>query len=57
VAIEPDGEGSLVTMSEAPTHGIGSWLDNPLQRLVLRRRNLESLARLASLAEKRPPVP
>jgi uncharacterized protein YndB with AHSA1/START domain len=48
------GGGSLVTMSEAVTRGVGSWLDNPLQRFVLRRRNLESLARLASLAEKRP---
>jgi uncharacterized protein YndB with AHSA1/START domain len=55
LTIEADGdEGSLVTMSEAPTRGVGRWLDNPLQRLVLRKRNAESLARLASLAEKRP---
>ncbi|MDP9118153.1 MAG: SRPBCC family protein [Actinomycetota bacterium] len=54
IRIEPDDVGSMVTMSEAPTRGIGTWLDNPLQRLVLRRRNIESLARLATLAEKRP---
>ena len=54
LTIEPDGAGSRVTMSEAPTNGVGRWLDNPLQRLGLRRRNVESLARLASLAEKRP---
>jgi hypothetical protein len=29
-------------------------LDNPLQRYALRRRNIESLARLATLAERRP---
>jgi uncharacterized protein YndB with AHSA1/START domain len=53
LTIEREDGGSLVTMSEAPTRGIGRWLDNPLQRLVLRRRNVESLARLASLAERR----
>jgi hypothetical protein len=55
LTIEADGDdGCVVTMSEEPTRGVGSWLDNPLQRVVLRRRNVESLARLASLAEKRP---
>ena len=52
--IEPEGSGSVVTMSEAPTSGAGSWIDNPLQRFILRRRNIESLARLSGLAERRP---
>jgi uncharacterized protein YndB with AHSA1/START domain len=55
LTIEADGkDGSRVSMAEAPTRGVGNWLDNPLQRIVLRGRNRESLARLASLAEKRP---
>ncbi|WP_338181208.1 SRPBCC family protein [Jatrophihabitans sp.] len=54
LTIAPAPEGSLVTMSEAPTRGVGTWLDNPLQRWILRRRNIESLARLASIAERRP---
>lgn len=52
--IESDDGGSLVTMAENPTNGIGTWTDNPLQRMMLRKRNIESLARLASLAERRP---
>jgi uncharacterized protein YndB with AHSA1/START domain len=57
ILIEPDGrggDGSRVTIKEAPTHGAASAFDNPVQRFVLRARNRESLARLKSIAEKRP---
>lgn len=54
IRVEPAGDGSLVTMLETPVSGPGHWLDNPVQRLVLRRRNREALARLAIRAEKRP---
>jgi uncharacterized protein YndB with AHSA1/START domain len=57
VLVEPTAEGSMVTMTEWPVRGIGRWVRNPLQDLVLRRRNRESLARLASIAEKRPVPP
>lgn len=53
ITIEPEGADSVVTMSETPTDGPGRWLNNPLQRLILRRRNIECLDRLATLAEKR----
>jgi hypothetical protein len=53
IALQPAGDDCLVTMSEAPTRGIVHRLDNPLQRYALRRRNIESLDRLATLAEKR----
>lgn len=54
LTVEPDGEGSLVCMAEAPTDGPGRWLHNPVQDALLRRRNMESLERLASIAENRP---
>jgi hypothetical protein len=54
LSVEPDGTGSLVRMTEEPTDGPGRWLRNPLQDELLRRRNVESLARLAAIAEKRP---
>ena len=50
---EPDGAGCSVTMAERPDRGPGLWADNPLLRFWLRRRNIESVARLASVAEKR----
>ena len=52
--IAPDRAGSVVTMGEAPTKGIFALLDNPLTRLILRKRNEESLARLADLSSRRP---
>ena len=52
--IAPDSAGSVVTMGEAPTKGIFALLDNPLVRLILRKRNEESLARLADLSARRP---
>jgi polyketide cyclase/dehydrase/lipid transport protein len=52
--VEPDGTGCLVRISEEPTDGPARWLHNPLQDALLRRRNIESLDRLASIAENRP---
>jgi hypothetical protein len=53
LTITADGAGSMVRMNEWPTNGPGRWLHNPVQAAVLRRRNMESLARLASIAENR----
>lgn len=54
IEIRPDATGSEVTLREGPTEGPGAWLDNPLQRAVLRARNRETLSRLRALAERRP---
>jgi uncharacterized protein YndB with AHSA1/START domain len=54
IVIEPAGAGSVVTMKEAPTHGVAGKLNNPVQRWILRARNRESLQRLKMIAEKRP---
>lgn len=51
--VEPAGDGALVEMREAPTHGPQRALDNPLFRKVLAVRNRECLQRLAVLAEER----
>lgn len=52
--LEPDGDGTLVRMSEWPTHGLAKATHTRLQDALLRRRNTESLERLACIAEKRP---
>jgi uncharacterized protein YndB with AHSA1/START domain len=49
---DEDG-GCRVTMYETPKSGPGRWLHNPLSEAVLIRRNTESLARLAAIAERR----
>lgn len=54
LTLRPDGDGTEVTMSEVPTRGPAAVLHNPVQDRVLYHRNVESLARLASIAEKRP---
>ena len=49
-----EGEGATqVSMTETPTSGPGKWLHNPASEAILVRRNVESLARLAALAERR----
>ena len=47
------GAGTLVTMTETPVAGPGKWLNNPAAEALLVRRNTESLARLAAIAERR----
>lgn len=54
IEIEADGDGSEVRMQEWPTAGPAKWLHTPVQEAVLRRRNAESLDRLASITENRP---
>jgi hypothetical protein len=53
LTVAPDGAGSRVTMGEAPSYGAARLLDNPLQRWVLGRRNLECLYRLRAVVENR----
>jgi uncharacterized protein YndB with AHSA1/START domain len=50
--LRPDGDGTVVRMVEVPTGGPGLWIHNPLNDRLLVRRNVESLARLAALAER-----
>lgn len=49
-----EGDGTRVRMVEYPTDGAAKMLHNPLQDAVLRKRNQESLERLACIAENRP---
>lgn len=51
--LAPDNGGTRITMHETPTAGPGRWLHNPITEALLTRRNTESLARLAALAERR----
>jgi len=53
LVVEPDGDGSIVRMGEAPSYGPARVIDNPLQRWLLAARNRESLARLKSIVENR----
>lgn len=50
VQLEPAAGGTDMTMAEEPVEGIAKTLDNPLQRLLLKGRNLEALRRLGNLA-------
>jgi hypothetical protein len=53
--IEPDGQGSLVRMSEAPVSpGLRTTLPRAIWAPLLAARNSESLARLIALAERHP---
>jgi uncharacterized protein YndB with AHSA1/START domain len=51
VAVE--GDGTRVTLTETPIDGPAAWLHNRLADLILRRRNVESLARLGAMSERR----
>jgi uncharacterized protein YndB with AHSA1/START domain len=51
--LEPEAGGTMIRMEEAPTSGPGKWLDNPAMEAMLARRNVEALARLAAIAERR----
>jgi len=53
VTATPRAGGSLVQLNEYPVSGLGARLHNPLADKLLYRRNVESLARLAALAEGR----
>jgi uncharacterized protein YndB with AHSA1/START domain len=53
IELEASGETTRITMTETPTAGPGKWIHNPLTEALLVRRNVEALARLAALAERR----
>ncbi len=53
LTLAPEGNGTLVTMEETPSGGPGWLLRNPAGDALIRRRNVESLARLAALVESR----
>jgi uncharacterized protein YndB with AHSA1/START domain len=53
IILDPELRGTRVLMHEAPVKGPGAWINNPVTESVLHRRNVESLARLAALAEHR----
>ncbi|MET7998270.1 SRPBCC family protein [Amycolatopsis sp. NPDC005232] len=53
VTLTPRESGTLVRMGERALRGPGKFIPEPLQALVLKPRNRESLARLAALAEGR----
>lgn len=51
--VEPEGEGCRVTMTEVPSSGPLAAMPEPLANLPLKMRNVETLRRLAYLAEGR----
>jgi len=51
--VQPDGDGSIVRIGEAPSYGPARVIDNPIQRWMLAARNRESLARLQAIVENR----
>jgi hypothetical protein len=53
IELAPEGDGCRVTMHETPIAGPGRWLHNPASEALLARRNVESLARLTAIAERR----
>lgn len=52
-----EGRGTRLNMTETPVAGPGRWLNNPVLQALLTRRNVESLARLTALVERRTKVP
>jgi uncharacterized protein YndB with AHSA1/START domain len=53
IDLTADGRDTRVSLGEEPVSGPGRWLHNPVAEALLVRRNVESLARLAALAERR----
>ncbi|MCW2547824.1 MAG: hypothetical protein JWN96_2284 [Mycobacterium sp.] len=53
ILLEPEGKGTKFTIREDPTGGAGWLLRNPLGDALIYRRNVETAARLAALAERR----
>jgi uncharacterized protein YndB with AHSA1/START domain len=53
VSLSPEGRGTRVALAESPIRGPGQWLNNRVFEAVLHRRNVESLARLAAISERR----
>lgn len=57
ILLEPEGNVTKFTIREEPTGGAGWLLRNPLGDALTYRRNVETAARLAALAERRPRLP
>jgi hypothetical protein len=53
IVLTAEGNGTRVTLTETPVKGPASWVYNRLSDAILHRRNVESLARLAAMSEKR----
>jgi uncharacterized protein YndB with AHSA1/START domain len=53
IALTGQGDGTRVLLTETPISGPGRWLHNRIADAILHRRNVESLARLAAMAERR----
>ena len=53
IVLEPEGSGTKFTIREDATSGAGWLLRNPLGDALIYRRNVETVARLAALAERR----
>jgi uncharacterized protein YndB with AHSA1/START domain len=53
ITLTAEDDGTRVSMYEAPTKGPGKWLHNPAAEALLLRRNIEALARLSAIAERR----
>jgi hypothetical protein len=56
IAVRESGGGSAVEITETPVSGPGKLLRNPIGDAAIARRNVETLARLAVLAERRTPA-
>lgn len=53
IELEPVAEGTRVRMIERAVSGVGRVIPLPLQKTMLRPRNVESLQRLQAIAENR----
>lgn len=57
IELQPEGEGTRLSLTERPAHRLLSALSGPLGHGLIRLRNRESVRRLAGLAEGRLPLP
>jgi len=53
LTLQPEGDGTRLSIREEPVGGPGWLLRNPVGDALIHRRNIESLARLAALVERR----
>ena len=53
LVLTPEGGGTRVDIRETGTGGAGHLLRNPIGEKLIYRRNVESMARLAALVERR----
>ncbi len=52
IVLTPQSDGCRVAITETPVSGPGAWIHNPVLDLAIARRNVETLARLAAVAER-----